>query len=689
MRPFLPSYLGVVLVTVSVIRNVSATAYVQGDWVLTQQGSTGVSALQLAVTGENTIIILDKAEDNPLVTDDGRHAMAAELNLLTRTVRPLNGAVSNVWCAGGGFLSNGTFVNSGGNPAILGSENGLQAVRLFDPCDDETCDIIEDSGVRMRLTSPRWYPGAVRLDDGSLLIAGGSILNSFINIIDINNPTYEFYPPKNINGFNGVQIPMKFLNDTLNANLFPYMALLPDGTIFVAANTQSMIFDWKTNTERRLPDIPNGIRMSYPYSGSAALLPLTPENNYTPEILICGGSNISDTLDGNLISSQTPASNQCSRMVLTNEGIETGWITEEMPIARTMGELFALPDGRMILVNGAQTGFSGYSFGADPIGDSTADHPSFTPVVYDPEAPEGQRFSTSGIPTTNIARLYHSTATMTANGTIFIAGSNPHENLCFDQYPTEYRAEYLDPPYMFLPRPSIAEVPTHIGYNQSFDLEIELPGENDINVTVILMDLGYSTHGVHQSSRYVRLVSNLSGNSTSMTVTGPPTPQIYPPGPAYLYVVTAEGVPSPGKKVIIGDGQSPPVDEDAIQKYGFPVVRLLRGTDISPFCNSMFDETRPPNITFSQVRQTPACQVSGGGESITGSFPPVTVTGETTLLPPTPLSSIPSPITDPQSLPTSVLLQTSEPTEARITVISSFTPASELPSFSAEVTSVQ
>jgi len=88
---------------------------------------------------------------------------------------------------------------------------------------------------------------------------------------------------------------------------------------------------------------------------------LTPENNYTPEILICGGSNISDTLDGNLISSQTPASKQCSRMVLTEEGISGGWKTEEMPIARTMGEMFILPDGRLILVNGAQTGFSGYA----------------------------------------------------------------------------------------------------------------------------------------------------------------------------------------------------------------------------------------------------------------------------------------------------------------------------------------
>ncbi|THU91947.1 hypothetical protein K435DRAFT_840774 [Dendrothele bispora CBS 962.96] len=610
MRPFSPSYTAFVLAALS---GLACGAFVEGDWVLTQDGVTGVSALQMAVTTETKVIILDKAEHNPLITDDGKNAMASELDLITRTVRPLNGAKSNVWCAGGGFLSNGTFINTGGNPAILTSQNGLQALRQFEPCDDQTCDIIDDSGARLRITSPRWYPGIVRLEDGSLLLMGGATLNNFINTPEINNPTYEYYPPKNINGFNGVQIPSKFLNDTMNANLFPYLAYLPDGKIFIAANTQTMIFDWKNNSERRLPDIPNGVRISYPYSGSAALLPLTPENDYTPEILICGGSTIDDTVDASQISSQTPASKQCARMVLTEEGISGGWKVEEMPLARTMGEMFILPDGRLILVNGAQTGYSGYANSPDPIGDSNADHPSFTPVVYDPEAPEGSRFSSKGIPSSDIARLYHSTATLTANGTILMAGSNPHEDLCFDQFPTEYRAEYLDPPYMFKPRPSFTGLESTIAYNKTFTLNLTMPSEaNATDVSVILMDLGYSTHGVHQSSRYLKLVSELSEDGTSLTVTGPPTPQLYPPGPAYLYVVTADGVPSPGKKTLVGDGQSPPADEEARQ--------------------NMFDQTPPVNTTFSQVRTPPTCKVSADGASITGSRPPTTTTGENSIV---------------------------------------------------------
>jgi hypothetical protein len=82
------------------------------------------------------------------------------------------------------------------------------------------------------------------------------------------------------------------------------------------------------------------------------------------------------------------------------------------------------------------------------------------------------------------------------------------------------------------------------------------------------MDLGFSTHGVHMDQRLVQLVSNmtLAGNIGILTVQAPPNGMVYPPGPAYLYVVTDTGVPSFGHKTIIGTGASPPVDEAAIAK---------------------------------------------------------------------------------------------------------------------------
>jgi len=295
------------------------------------------------------------------------------------------------------------------------------------------------------------------------------------------------------------------------------------------------------------------------------MLPLTPENNYTPEVMICGGSTIDDTADPLSLSSQIPASAQCSRLVLTAEGIATGWKIESMPQARVMPDMVLLPDGRVVIVNGAQTGLAAYNNVRDVIGpNSNADHPAFTPVTYDPTGPAGHRFSSQGIPASTIPRLYHSTATLTPNGSILLAGSNPNTDITIGtEYQTEYRLEFYSPAYMSKPRPSYKGLPSTVNYSSKFTLSVQLPTDTT-EVTVALMDLGFSTHGVHPDQRFVKLVSKLSADKKMLTVTGPPTSRIYPPGPAFLYVVTAAGVPSFGHKTIIGTGASPPVDQGAI-----------------------------------------------------------------------------------------------------------------------------
>ncbi|KAJ7199434.1 glyoxal oxidase N-terminus-domain-containing protein [Mycena pura] len=539
------------------------STFVSGAWSLVQQGTSGVSGMQLMIVTETTALIFDKVEHNPLMTENGEPAWTAELNLNTHVVRPLH-ALSNTWCATGGFLGNGTVLSTGGNPIVITGENGLQALRFFTPCQDEKCDIWENSSL-VHTTSPRWYPGSVRLEDGSILIVGGAMDNGWINNATASNPTFEFYPPKNINGFNGVRIPSPFLSATLRANLFPIVMELPDGTIFMAANQMAMIYDWKANTERQLPNIPNGVRVSNPYAGSAVMLPLTPENHYTPEVMICGGTTLDDTADPSTLSSQTPASDQCSRLVLTTEGIAAGWKVESMPQPRVMPDMVTLPDGRVVIVNGAQTGLSGYALVPDVVGPiSNADHPAFTPVVYDPTGPAGRRFSSEGIPASTIPRLYHSTASLTPNGSILLAGSNPNVDITIGtEYHTEYRLEFYSPAYMSKPRPSYNGLPATVNYNSEFTLSVQLPPDAT-DVTVALMDLGFSTHGAHVDQRFVKLVSTLSRDKKTLTVTGPPTSRIYPPGPGFLFVVTAAGVPSFGHKTIIGTGASPPVDQGAI-----------------------------------------------------------------------------------------------------------------------------
>lgn len=460
-----------------------AIAQPSPQWTLTQKGTTGVHAMQLAVISETHAIIVDKVEHNPL-TIDGHPAWAALYNLKTHSVKPL-AMQSNSFCAGGTFLSNGTLINVGGNPVVeertaaadFGDVDGLQAIRIFQPCDSEdvdNCQMLEDHN-RIRMASPRWYNTVLRISDGSAMIIGGSVKGGWINNATTNNPTVEYWPPKNIAGSNGLPVHLPFFVDTLNSNLFPIAFALPNGQVFIAANQDAMIYDWPSNYERRLPRIPNGVRVTYPMTGTGLLLPLSAENDYTPEVLLCGGSTVDDTKPGYEISSQDPASAQCSRMVLTEEGIAKGWEVEQMPQARTMPDAVILPTGKILIVNGAGTGISGYGNVKNQVGASNADNPVFTPVLYDPFAPVGQRFTSAGLPTSNIPRLYHSVATMVPSGQIMIAGSNPNLDRSEVRYGTEYRVEWLDPPYMSVERPQIQGAPKMIGFGDTVSFNIKLP----------------------------------------------------------------------------------------------------------------------------------------------------------------------------------------------------------------------
>jgi len=448
-------------------------------WNLVQRGTTGVNAMQLAVVSSTHAIIIDKMEHNPLNTS-GHGAWGALYDLHTDEVQPLE-MKSNSFCAGGTFLSNGTLLSIGGNGVDrsgFDGINGLQAIRLFQPCDSDSgrkCEIYEDPS-RIHMASPRWYSTAVRLDDGSAIIIGGSTRGGYINDPDMNNPSYEFWPPKAIHGSNGMPIPMQFLRDTLNANLFPMAFLLPDGKLFIAANTEAMIYDWRENAEQRLPSLPNGVRVTYPMTGVGLLLPLSPENDYTSEILICGGSTLDDKVPPQQLSSQDPASAQCARMVLTEQGISRGWQVEQMPEPRVMPDAVILPTGKIVIVNGAKSGVAGYQNVKQQVGQSNADNPAFTPVIYDPYAPGGKRFYCGDyMPTSSIPRLYHSVATLTPRGDILIAGSNPNFDRSEVKYATEYRVEWLSPPYMQLDRPVIQKAPHRVEFGDEFVIRLDRP----------------------------------------------------------------------------------------------------------------------------------------------------------------------------------------------------------------------
>ena len=245
----------------------------------------------------------------------------------------------------------------------------------------------------------------------------------------------------------------------------------------MVANNRSSIYDIEADTETILPDLPNGVRVTNPIDGSAILLPLSPPD-FIPEVLVCGGTAVDDRIQPENLSSQIPATSQCSRIKLTPEGIAKGWEVEHMLEGRTMPELVHLPNGQVLIANGARTGFAAIKQVPDAIGNSNSDHAVLTPSLYTPTAPLGRRISNVGMPTSNIARVYHSSITLTPQGNFLIGGSNPNANFNVGpgiKFQSELRMETLDPPFMFMERPKILTMPEKIAFNKRVTVPVSIP----------------------------------------------------------------------------------------------------------------------------------------------------------------------------------------------------------------------
>jgi len=159
--------------------------------------------------------------------------------------------------------------------------------------------------------------------------------------------------------------------------------------------------------------------------------------------------------------------------------------------------------------------------------------------------------------------MYHSTASLLPDGSVIIAGSNPNADVTTKKYATEYRVEYFRPPYYIQPRPSFTGAPNTVDFGQMFTIKISNPGKAK-KIKAVIMDLGFHTHAVSLDSRHVGLKTRYNGTSKILTITGPPNARIYPPGPAWLYVL-GDGVPSNGTKIMIGTGANPPFFAKAAQ----------------------------------------------------------------------------------------------------------------------------
>ncbi|GAV64230.1 Glyoxal_oxid_N domain-containing protein/DUF1929 domain-containing protein [Cephalotus follicularis] len=522
----------------------------QGEWQLLH-ASIGISPMHMQVLHNNKVIMFDRtdfglsnlslpggrcrhdANDTALETDCTAHSVLYDID--TNSFRPLM-VQTDTWCSSGSVLPDGTLVQTGGY------NDGDRVVRTFNPCMNDDCDWVE---FPQYLSRRRWYSSNQILPDGRVIIVGGR-----------GQFNYEFYPRSIESSSFSLFFSFNFLRDTADEyenNLYPFLHLLPDGNLFIFANTRSLSFDYNQNrVVREFPPIIDGNPRNYPSSGSSVLLPLDEFKGIEPEILVCGGApkgSYYQATHGVFIS----GSSTCGRLKVGQEN--PSWVMEQMPIPRVMGDMILLPNGDVIIINGAELGAAGWENGRGPI---------TRPVLYRTYTERiDWRFSV--LSASPRPRMYHSSVVLVPDGRVIVGGSNPHVYYNFTnvEYPTDLSLEAFNPPYLsaeYAPiRPRILSFDNNIGYGKTFSVRftVQQYSTERFLLSIRIVAPSFTTHSFAMNQRMVVLKMNSNSNiagipsTYEVSVLGPSTAQIAPPGYYMLFVVHAN-IPSPGVWVKIG-----------------------------------------------------------------------------------------------------------------------------------------
>ncbi|KAK3702132.1 hypothetical protein LTR37_015107 [Vermiconidia calcicola] len=484
--------------------------------------------MHVAMMPNGRVVFLDKVEDyTHLSVSDEQYAYSSEYDPITNTAVPLTYR-TNAFCSGGSFLADGTLVNVGGNAPLKWLDptvgDGFRGLRyLSRSLEDASRDGASWEEPGNLLNTARWYASVQTMPDGTVFVASGSLNGLTPAKPKNNNATYEVLDARGQTL--GESIPMSLLKKAQ-----PYY--IKNSEIFNVADNE---------TVKQLPELSGDYR-TYPNTGGSVLLPLSSENDWSPDVVICGGGAYQDFT--------SPTDPSCGRIRPLDD--EAAWEMDSMPEGRVMVEGTLLPDGTVLWVNGAQKGAQGFEL---------ADTPAYQALIYDPAAPLGQRWTHGA--SSDIPRLYHSVALLLLDGTLLIAGSNPfempvQEASASSPFITDFRVEIYTPPYLSgangnrRPTGVMLSTISLSANSETFTVTFTAPDDAQA-VKIALYHGGFVTHSVHMSHRMLFLDSEgwvAGARQQRLIVTMPPNSNVAPPGPYVVYVVV-DGVPSIGQFVMV------------------------------------------------------------------------------------------------------------------------------------------
>jgi hypothetical protein len=396
--------------------------------------------------------------------------------------------VRDIFCSDQTVLANGDVLVAGGHDCTSTTYIGTNIANLFDPATN-TWTFLPNMNDR------RWYPNAMTLPDGRVLVTAGSATST----LDYN-PIPEVYDP-----VANTWTLLTNANQTIPN--YPFMFVLPNGNVLAAGSDEAKMgtYELDVGTQTWTTVDPTVLD-----AGSAV--------QYLPgEFMKAGSSYLSAPPDN---GGGTPSA--ATTYVLNMNQANPAWQqTASMANPRTHLNLTILPDDT-VLATGGSTDIGG----VNPAN-----------AVYQAELWSPGTQTWTPMASEQVPRLYHSTALLLPDGRVVVAGGghNYYNNIA---YPN---AEIYSPAYLFKgSRPTISQAPPGtLSYGQNFF--VGTPNASDI-ASVALIRNGSVTHAFNTDQTYVPLT--FTQTSGGLTVTAPANSDLAPPGYYMLFIVNKEGVPA-------------------------------------------------------------------------------------------------------------------------------------------------
>jgi hypothetical protein len=432
------------------------------------------------------------------------------------SARVIPSPTDDLFCSGHTWLADGRLLIAGGHPIGAGFFS-----YIFDPA-TESFRRVGD------LHYARWYPTLVRMADGRVFATGGNQVGASGVGQDIPEMAEIFDPATE--QWTVVDGSARNVSET-----YPGLHLMPDGRIYYTSGV-----GWAPSLARPAYFTLTGATSGFWTEASAMQIPdrqdgatiLGTDAGGSTRVYVVGGGLPDDVVGDWQHHRPGPHALQAVE-VLDASAItqQPGWQRlSDMHHERTNVNAIFLADGTIFAVGGAR----GFKY----------NDPARLEPVYQAEIFEPSTNSWSTVGSMEVDRTYHSIAMLLPDGRVLVGGGeiNPQAAL-------HYSLEVFSPPYLFKgDRPIIEDIGDgRVGYGGQFFIQVDRPG--DI-AEVRLVSPAAITH--HTDTGRAIDLPIVGRGDYWLSVGGPASGDVAPPGWYMLFAVDVAGVPSVGRYVYVG-----------------------------------------------------------------------------------------------------------------------------------------